>query len=80
MSNNPIPGMSGEFLQGGVVLTWKVWIDDNEPVFEGTEEQARAHITARLANHPEAVLESPDGESFGYRDGVWVCLDLLWDQ
>ena len=62
------------------VLTWKVWTDDNEPVFEGTEDQARAYLSGRLADRPEAVLESPDGESFGYQDGAWVCLDRLWDQ
>ena len=62
------------------VLTWKVWTDDNEPVFEGTEDQARRYLSGRLADRPEAVLESPDGESFGYQDGAWVCLDWLWDQ
>jgi hypothetical protein len=62
------------------VLTWKVWTDDNEPVFEGTEDQARTYLSGRLAGRPEAVLESPDGESFGYQDGAWVCLDRLWEQ
>jgi hypothetical protein len=62
------------------VLTWKVWTDDTVPVFEGTEDKARAYLTARLAGRPEAVLESPDGESFGYQDGAWVCLDRRWDQ
>jgi hypothetical protein len=62
------------------VLTWKVWTDDNEPVFEGTEDQARTYLSGRLADRPEAVLESPDGESFGYQNGAWVCLDRLWDQ
>ena len=62
------------------MLTWKVYTDDNEPVFEGTEDQARTYLSSRLADRPEAVLESPDGESFGYQDGAWVCLDRLWDQ
>jgi hypothetical protein len=74
------PVMSGECLSGGVVLTWKVWTDDSEPVFEGTKEQARAYVTGLVPDRPEAVLESPDGESFGYQDGVWVCLDRLWGQ
>ena len=49
-------------------------------MFEGTEDQARRYLSGRLADRPEAVLESPDGESFGYQDGAWVCLDWLWDQ
>jgi hypothetical protein len=61
-----------------MMLTWKVWTDDDSPVFEGTEEQARAHIIGHLPGRVDAVLESPDGESFGYQDGIWVSLDRAW--
>jgi hypothetical protein len=60
------------------MLTWKVWTDDDKPVFEGTEEQARAYIVSRLPGCLDAVLESPDGDSFGYQDGIWVSLDSAW--
>ncbi len=76
---NPIPVMSGSSA-GGMVLTWKVWTDDNEPVFEGAEDEARTYITGRLPNRPEAVLESPDGDSYSYQDGTWVSLDRMWDE
>jgi hypothetical protein len=62
-----------------MMLTWKVWTDDDKPVFEGTEEQARAYIVGHLPGCLVAVLESPDGDSYGYQDGVWVCLDGAWD-
>jgi hypothetical protein len=61
-----------------MMLTWKVWTDDNTPVFEGTEEQARAYLVGRLLGCPDAVLESPDGYSYSYQDGMWVCLDSEW--
>jgi hypothetical protein len=61
-----------------MMLTWKVWTDDDKPVFEGTEEQARAHIVGHLPGCLDAVLESPNGDSYGYQDGIWVCLDRAW--
>ena len=61
-----------------MILTWKVWTDDDKPVFEGTEEQARAYIIGHLPGFLDAVLESPDGDSFGYQDGIWVSLDSAW--
>ena len=60
------------------MLTWKVWTDDDSSVFEGTEEQARAYIVDHPPGCLDAVLESPDGESFGYEDGIWVSLDSAW--
>lgn len=60
------------------MLTWKVWTDDDTPVFEGTEEQARAYIVNRPPRCLDAVLESPDGDSYGYQDGTWVSLDSAW--
>jgi hypothetical protein len=61
-----------------MMLTWKVWTDDDNPVFEGTEEQASAYIVRHLRGCLDAVLESPDGDSYGLQDGVWVCLDGAW--
>jgi len=63
---------------GAMMPTWKVWTDDDKPVFEGTEEQARAYIVGSLPGCLDAVLESPDGDSFGYQDGIWVSLDSAW--
>jgi len=61
-----------------MMLTWKVWTDEDNPVFEGTEEQARAYIVRHLPGCRDAVLESPDGESYGCQDGIWVSLDSAW--
>lgn len=44
-------------------------------VFEGTEHQARAYIVRHLPDCLDAVLESLDGRSCGYQDGIWVSLD-----
>jgi hypothetical protein len=55
-----------------MMLTWKVWTDDDKPVFDGTEEQSRAYTAGDQPGCLDAVLESPDGESFGYQDGIWV--------
>ncbi len=58
--------------------TWKVWTADDDPVFEGSEEQARAYIVRHLPDCLDAVLESPDGDSYGHQDGIWVSLDGAW--
>jgi hypothetical protein len=58
-----------------MMLTWKVWTDNDSPAFEGSEEQARTHIVGQCLN---AVLESPEGESYEYKDGIWVSLDGAW--
>ena len=60
------------------MLTWKVWTDNDTPVFEGTEEQACACIVSRMPGCLDAVLESHDGDSYGYQDGIWVSLDSAW--
>lgn len=55
------------------MLTWKVWRDE-DLLFEGSEEEARKYIVERPPDTPEAVLESPDGDSYSYKDGTWVLL------
>ena len=58
-----------------LMMTWKVWADDNDPpLFEGTEAAARQYLIEHLLDTPDAVLESPDGDSYSYKDGVWVLL------
>jgi hypothetical protein len=59
------------------MLMWKVWADQDDPLFGGTEEEARAYIAVHLPECLDAVLESPDGDSYGYQDGIWVSLDLF---
>jgi hypothetical protein len=45
---------------GAKMLTWKVWThQQNDPVFEGTEEQARTYIILHQPACDGAVLESP---------------------
>jgi hypothetical protein len=64
---------------GAKMLTWKVWThQQNDPVFEGTEEQARTYIILNPPACDGAVLESPDGDSYGYQRGTWVSLDGAW--
>lgn len=64
------------------MITWKVWTSaSEEPVFEGDEAQASRYVVEHLAASHDAVLESPDGDSYGYFDGVWRCLDTdsVWE-
>lgn len=61
--------------KGLLMPTWKVWTDAREPVFEGDEEEARTYFVEYFANSKDAALESPDGDSWAYQDGVWVSLD-----
>jgi hypothetical protein len=59
--------------------TWKVWTHQtNDPAFEGTEEQARTYIILHQPACDGAVLESPDGDPYGYQHGTWVSLDGAW--
>ena len=57
------------------MLTWKVWTNGSSPLFEGDEIQARAYVVEKLAESKDAVLESPDGDSYAYQDGIWLSLD-----
>ena len=57
------------------MLTWKVWTDAPNPLFEGDQAQARAYVVENLAESKDAVLESPDGDSYAYQNGVWASLD-----
>ncbi len=56
------------------MLTWKVWANDQDLVFEGSETDARAYVVKHLSEIPDLVLESPDGDSYRYQDGGWVFL------
>lgn len=56
------------------MLTWKVWADQ-ELLIEGDEGVARQFLVACLPHDPEPVLESPDGDSYRYQDGMWMVLD-----
>lgn len=57
------------------MMTWKVWADAPNPLFEGDEAQARAYVVEQLSDSRDAILESPDGDSYAYQDGVWLSLD-----
>jgi hypothetical protein len=46
-----------------------------DPAFEDREGEGRACIASHLPDCPDAVLESQGGYSYGYQDGIWVCLD-----
>lgn len=60
------------------MLTWKVWTDDDNPVFEGTEEQARAYIVRHLSGLPGRGTGITRWDSYGYQGGIWVSLDGAW--
>src|SRR5216684_5256692 len=48
-------------------MTWKVWAENDDLLFEGSEAEAREYV----AEHPDSsqvVLESPDGDSYRYQD------------
>jgi hypothetical protein len=64
-----------------MVMTWKVWTRQPSPIFEGTKAEASSYIVANLADSRDALLESPDGDSFAYLNHVWVSLDTgePWD-
>jgi hypothetical protein len=64
-----------------MLMTWKVWTRQPRPVFEGTGAEASSYIVAHLADSRDALLESPDGDSFAYLDDAWVSLDTgqPWD-
>jgi hypothetical protein len=53
------------------MLTWKVWAENDDLLFEGTEDEARAYIVGSQA--PSSLtLESLDGYSYCCRNGNWV--------
>jgi len=56
------------------MLTWKVWANDFDLMFEGNEAAARAFVVEHLPRIPDLVLESPEGGSYSYEDGRWVLL------
>ena len=58
-----------------MVMTWKVWTSEPRPIFEGTKAEASGYIVANLADSRDALLESPDGDSFAYLSHAWVSLD-----
>ena len=65
-----------------MVMTWKVWTGQQPcPIFEGTKAEASSYIVAHLADSRDALLESPDGDSFAYLSHSWVSLDTgePWD-
>jgi hypothetical protein len=52
-------------------MTWKVWAENDDLLFEGSEAEAREYV----AEHPDSsqvVLESPHGDSYRYQDSGWV--------
>jgi hypothetical protein len=51
---------------------WKVWTNDYDLLFEGTDDDAREYVRQRFAVTPGLTLESPDGASYSYQDGTWV--------
>lgn len=62
------------------MLTWKVW-SDQELLFEGPEDKARQYLIEHVSDHPELVLESPDGDLCWYADDRWmpqVIPGLFW--
>ena len=64
-----------------VLMTWKIWTSSSRPIFEGGQAEASAYITANLADSRDALLESPDGDSYAYLNHAWVSLDTgqPWD-
>jgi hypothetical protein len=54
------------------MLTWKVWTNDEDLLFEGTEAAARSYVLENFSVTPDLVLESPDGDSYRYDEGTWV--------
>jgi hypothetical protein len=60
--------------RGHAMLIWKVWANDEDLVFEGSEVDARAYVVEHLSEIPDLVLESPDSDSYRYQDGGWVFL------
>src|SRR5712691_5400061 len=56
------------------MLTWKVWANDEDLLFEGSETDARAYVVDNLSEIPDLVLESPDGDSYSCQDGDWIFL------
>jgi hypothetical protein len=64
-----------------MVMTWKVWTSGSRPIFEGTKADASGYVVANLADSRDALLESPDGDSFAYLSHAWVSLDTgqPWD-
>jgi len=53
-------------------MTWKLWAENDDLLFEGSEVEAREYV----AEHPDSsqvVLESPDRDSYSYQDGNWCC-------
>jgi hypothetical protein len=64
-----------------MVMTWKVWTSQPRPIFEGTKAEAGGYVVANLADSRDALLESPDGDSFAYLSHAWVSLDTgqPWD-
>lgn len=54
------------------VLTWKVWGNEHDPLFEGTEEEAKDFLRAN-ADREDAYLEDPDGREFMLDEsGTWA--------
>lgn len=53
------------------MFSWKVWLD-YDLLFEGDEEKARQYLREHVSDKPELTLESPDGDSYCYEDGIWV--------
>lgn len=45
--------------------SWKVWGDSGgDPLFEGTEEDAKEVIKTKYADRTDVYLEDPDGREY----------------
>ena len=51
--------------------TWKVWAENDDLLYESTEDEARAYVTGSQAAS-SLTLESSDGDPYRYQDGSWV--------
>ena len=58
-----------------MVMIWKVGTGGLRPIFEGAKAEASGYVVANLADSRDALVESPDGDSFASLSHAWVSLD-----
>jgi hypothetical protein len=48
------------------IMTWKIWGDSKDPLFEGTEDEVKTAYKASYAKRDDTYVEDPDGNEFVY--------------